>query len=85
MMEFNRSGEFAQAQQKLLHAAAAQRRELGGAVEKLAKAVGMPIRTEMTDVYRRLHELNREVHSQRREIRAAQREPKPVAASKRKA
>jgi hypothetical protein len=85
MMEFNRSGEFARAQQKLLHAAAAQRREFGGAVEKLAKAVDMPTRTEMTDVYRRLHELNREVHSLRKEIRAAQREPKPEAASKRKA
>jgi hypothetical protein len=85
MMEFNRSGEFARAQQMLLHAASAQRRELGGAVEKLAKALDMPTRTEMTDVYRRLHELNREVHSLRRELRGAQREPKPVAASKRKA
>ena len=85
MMEFNRSGEFAKAQQMLLHAAAAQRRELGGAVEKLAKAVDMPTRTEMTDVYRRLHELNREVHLLRREIRAAQREPKPAASSRRKA
>jgi len=85
MMEFNRSNEFARAQQALLHAAAAQRREIGGAVERLAKAVDMPTRTEMTDVYRRLHELNREVHALRREIRALRREPKAAASSKRKA
>jgi hypothetical protein len=84
MMEFNRSGEFAKAQQMLLHAAAAQRRELGGAVERLAKAVDMPTRTEMTDVYRRLHELNREVYALRRELRAARRERKPAGPSRRK-
>jgi Poly(R)-hydroxyalkanoic acid synthase subunit (PHA_synth_III_E) len=85
MMEFNRSGEFARAQRMLLHAAAAQRRELGGAVEKLAKAVDMPTRTEMTDVYRRLHELTREVYALRRELRELRRGAKPAAASKRKA
>jgi hypothetical protein len=70
----------------LLHAAAAQRREIGGAVEKLAKAVDMPTRTEMTEVYRRLHELNREVHSLRSEIRAMRREEsKRAPASRRKA
>lgn len=80
LMEFNRSGEFARAQQLLLRAAADHRRELGGAFEKLSKAVDMPTRTEMTDVYRRLHDLTREVHSLRREIRAM---PKAAASSKR--
>jgi Poly(R)-hydroxyalkanoic acid synthase subunit (PHA_synth_III_E) len=84
LMEFNRSDEFARAQKWLLHAAAEQRRELGGAVEKLTKAVDMPTRTEMTDVYRRLHDLTREVHALRRELGALRREPK-AAASKRTA
>jgi hypothetical protein len=69
LMEFNRSGEFAKAQQLLLHTAAQQRRELGGTFERFAKAVDMPTRTEMTDVYQRLHDLTREVHSLRQEIR----------------
>ena len=77
LMEFNRSGEFARAQQWLLHAASEQRRELGGAVEKLAKLVDMPTRTEMTDVYRRLHDLNREVHALRKEVRELRRKPEP--------
>ena len=77
LMEFNRSGEFAKAQQWLLHAASEQRRELGGAVEKLAKLVDMPTRTEMTDVYRRLHDLTREVHALRKELRELRRKPRP--------
>jgi hypothetical protein len=81
LMEFNRSGEFAKAQQWLLHAASEHRRELGGAVEKLAKLVDMPTRTEMTDVYRRLHDLSREVHTLRKELRELRRKPeaKPEA------
>ena len=80
LMEFNRSGEFARAQQWLLRATAAQRRELGGAAEKLAKLVDMPTRTEMTDIYRRLHDLTREVHALRKEIRELRRKPEPSAA-----
>jgi hypothetical protein len=83
LMEFNRSGEFARAQQWLLHAAAEQRRELSGAVEKFARVLDMPTRTEMTDVYRRLHEITREVHSLRRDMRALRRELKTAAPSKR--
>ena len=75
LMEFNRSGEFARAQQGLLQAAAQQRRELGSAVEKLANMAGMPTRTEMTEVYRRLHSLNREIHALRKEVRALRRKP----------
>jgi hypothetical protein len=84
LMEFNRSGEFARAQQWLLHAVSEQRRELGGAVEKLAKLVDMPTRTEMTDVYRRLHDLTREVHAQRKEIRELRRKSGTPAVAERK-
>ena len=77
-MEFNRSDEFARAQQWLLLAVSEQRRELGGAVEKLAKLVDMPTRTEMTDVYRRLHDLTREVHAQRKEIRGVASQVQPA-------
>ncbi len=79
LMEFNRSGEFGRAQQWLLRAASEHRRELGGAVERLAKLVDMPTRTEMTDVYRRLHDLNREVHALRKEVRELRRRPEPAA------
>ncbi len=85
LMEFNRSGEFARAQQRLLHAAAEQRRELGGAVEKIAKAVDLPTRSEMTDLYRRLHDLTREVHALRQEVRALRAAPKPAARARRHA
>ena len=80
LMEFNRSGEFARAQRSLLHAAADQRRQLSGAVEKVAKAVDIPTRTEMTDVYRRLHDLTREVFLLRQEVRAMRRPSEPAAA-----
>jgi hypothetical protein len=83
LMEFNRSGEFAQAQQQLLHAAAQHRRELSGAFERVAKAVNMPTRAEMTDVYRRLHDLTREVHALRQEIRSI-RAPKAAGNPKQK-
>jgi hypothetical protein len=69
LMEFNRSGEFAKAQQRLLHAAVRHRQELRGAFEKAAKAVDLPTRTEINDVYLRLHDLTREVHALRRELR----------------
>ena len=78
LMEFNRSGEFARAQQRLLHAAAQQRRELGGTVEKFARAVDLPTRSEMTDLYRRLHDLTREVHALRQEVRTLRAAPKPA-------
>jgi hypothetical protein len=85
LMEFNRSGEFARAEQWLLRAASAQRRELSGAVEKLAKLVDLPSRTELTDVYRRLHDLTREVHALRKEVRELRGKPEPPAVAKRKA
>lgn len=69
LMEFNRSAEFAAVQQRFLHAAMRQRQEVRRTAEAAAQAVDLPTRTEITDVYRRLHELLREVHALRRELR----------------
>ena len=82
LMEFNRSGEFARAQQRLLHAAALQRQQLGGTVERIAKAVDLPTRSEMTDLYRRLHDLTREVYALRQEIRTLRASPKAASRAK---
>ena len=73
LMEFNRSAGFAKVQQRFLHAAMRQRREVRKTVEGAAKAVDLPTRTELNDVYQRLHDLTREVHGLRREIRALRR------------
>jgi polyhydroxyalkanoate synthase subunit PhaE len=70
LMEFNRSAGFAKVQQRFLHAAMRQRREVRKTVESAAKAVDLPTRTEINDVYQRLHDLTREVHGLRREVRA---------------
>jgi hypothetical protein len=70
LMEFNRSADFAKVQQRFLHAAMRQRREVRKTAERAAKAVDLPTRTEMTDVYQRLHDLTREVYGLRREVRA---------------
>ena len=70
LMEFNRSADFAKVQQRFLHAAMRQRRAVRTTFERAAKAVDLPTRTEMTDVYQRLHDLTREVHGLRREVRA---------------
>jgi len=70
MMEFNRSGDFARIQQRLLRASAQYRLELRKAGERSARVFDMPTRTEMTDVYQRMHEMQRELHKLRREVRA---------------
>jgi hypothetical protein len=80
LMEFNRSSDFAKVQQRFLHAAMRQRREVRKTFERAAKAVDLPTRTEMNDVYQRLHDLVREVHSLRREVRAL-REAQPAKAA----
>lgn len=69
LMEFNRSAEFGALQQRFLHAVAAQRLEVRKLAERAAEAVDMPTRTELDDVYRRLHDLTREVHALRGEVR----------------
>ncbi|MBV9432972.1 MAG: hypothetical protein JO137_14220 [Hyphomicrobiales bacterium] len=61
LMEFNRSSEFAQLQQRYLRAAIHQRSETRRYFAQLAKAVDGPTRPELDDIYRRLHELRREV------------------------
>lgn len=73
LMEFNRSADFAKLQQRFLNAAMRQRLEVRKLAERAAQAVDMPTRTEMDDVYHRLHDLTREVHFLRRELRALRR------------
>ncbi len=51
LMEFNRSEDFAKVQQRFLHAAMRQRREVQKTAERAAKAVDLPTRTEMNDGY----------------------------------
>lgn len=70
LMEFNRSAEFATLLQRVLRAAMGYRNEARRFGERLANAVDLPTRTEMTDVYQRLHDLQRETHALRRELRA---------------
>ena len=84
LMEFNRSSEFAELQQRFLRAAMRQRLETRKVVERAAKAVDMPSRAEIDDVYRRLHDLLREVHGLRREIRKLRQAAAPAGAEPRK-
>jgi Poly(R)-hydroxyalkanoic acid synthase subunit (PHA_synth_III_E) len=79
LMEFNRSTEFAGLQQRLLRAAMGQRQEARKFGERIAQTVDLPTRTELDDVYRRLHDLLREVHNLRRELRALKRGAAPRA------
>jgi hypothetical protein len=68
LMEFNRSSDFAELQQRYLRAGIRQKLETRRYVEQVAKAVDGPTRRELDDIYRRLHELRREVVSLRRRI-----------------
>jgi hypothetical protein len=70
LMEFTRSGEFGDIQQRLLRAAANYRLQLRAIGERSARAFDMPTRSEMTDLYQRLHDMRKEVHQLRREVRA---------------
>jgi hypothetical protein len=84
LMEFNRSSEFGDLQRRFVRAAMRQRLAVRKQVERVAEAVDLPTRTELDDVYRRLHDLLREVHALRHELRAARRkEPKPPRSSAR--
>ncbi len=70
LMEFNRSEEFASVQQRFLRAAMQQRQEVGKLSDRFAQTIDLPTRTEVNDIYHRLHDLLREVHGLRREVRA---------------
>ena len=61
LMEFNRSSEYADLQQRYLRAGIRQRLETRRYFEMLAKMADSPTRAEMDDVYRRLHEIRRDV------------------------
>jgi len=79
LMEFNRSGEFAQMQRQLVRAAAQCRLALRKIGEQSASAFDMPTRQEMTDVYRRMHDMRREMHTLRQEVRALRARSSPAA------
>ncbi len=81
LMEFNRSEKFAAAQQRFLRAAMRQRQEVRKLTESVAKAIDLPTRGEINDVYARLHDLLREVHGLRHELRALKRGTKEQKAS----
>ena len=71
LMEFNRSSEFAELQQRYLRAAIRQRLETRRYFEQLAKAVDGPTRPELDDIYHRLHELRRELVALRQKVDGA--------------
>lgn len=73
LMEFNRSGEFARLQQQLLRALTQSRLELRKLGEKSSQFLDMPTRSEMTDVYRRMHGMQRELQDLRQQVRALRR------------
>ena len=70
LMEFTRSGEFGDIQQRLLRAAAHYRLQLRAIGERSAHVFDMPTRSEMTDLYQRVHDMRKEIHQLRREVRA---------------
>jgi hypothetical protein len=70
LMEFNRSSEFADLQQRYLRAAIRQRMETRRYFEQLAKAVDGPTRPELDDIYRRLHDLRRDLAALRQRMDA---------------
>ncbi len=72
-MEFNRSGDFADLQQRLLRALTQYRLELRKLGERTSELLDMPSRREMTDIYGRLHGMQRELIALRRELRGLRR------------
>jgi Poly(R)-hydroxyalkanoic acid synthase subunit (PHA_synth_III_E) len=82
LMEFNRSGDFARLQQRLLRALTEYRLELRKLGEKSSQLLDMPTRSEMTEVYRRMHAMQRELQELRRQVRAQQRHDTPAGSSK---
>jgi len=76
LMEFNRSSGFSDLQKRYLHGGVKQKKQIKDYFERLAKAVDNPTRSEMDDIYRRLHELHREVVYLRRKIDSGDAGPK---------
>jgi len=79
LMEFSRSGDFARLQQNLLRALTKSRLELRKLGEKSSQLLDMPTRSEMTDVYRRMHGMQRELQDLRHQVRALRRASEPTA------
>jgi hypothetical protein len=84
LMEFNRSGEFAKIQQRLLRASAQCRLELRKTGERGARFFDMPTRTEMTDIYRRMHDMQRQIQGLRREVQTLRQDADSRRASPRR-
>jgi len=74
LMEFNRSGDFAHLQQRLLRALTQYRLDLRQFGEKSSQLFDMPTRSEMTEVYRRMHAMQRELQELRQQLRALRRQ-----------
>ena len=74
LMEFNRSSDFARLQQRLLRALTEYRLELRKLGEKSSQLLDMPTRSEMTEVYRRMHAMQRELQELRQQLRALRRQ-----------
>jgi hypothetical protein len=82
LMEFNRSGDFARLQQRLLRALTGYRLELRQFGEKSSQLLDMPTRSEMTEVYRRMHSMQRELQELRQQVRTLRRHVTVAAPSK---
>jgi len=74
LMEFNRSADFAGLQRRLLRALSMYRLELRQLGEKSSQLFDMPTRSEMTEVYRRMHAMQRELQELRQQLRALRRQ-----------
>jgi Poly(R)-hydroxyalkanoic acid synthase subunit (PHA_synth_III_E) len=78
LMDFNRSGDFAHLQQRLLRALTQYRLDLRKLGEKSSQLLDMPTRSEMTEVYRRMHAMQRELQELRQQLRLLRRETKAI-------
>jgi hypothetical protein len=73
-MEFNRSADFAHLQRRLLRALTLYRLDMRKLGEQSSQLLDMPTRSEMTEVYRRLHGMQRELKDLRQQLRALRRQ-----------
>src|SRR5262245_7248667 len=81
-MEFNRSADFARLQQRLLRALTEYRLDMRKLGEKSSQLLDMPTRSEMTEVYRRMHGMQRELKDLRQQLRALRRQVEATSTSK---
>jgi hypothetical protein len=82
LMEFNRSADFARLQQRLLRALTEYRLDMRKLGEKSSQLLDMPTRSEMTEVYRRMHGMQRELKDLRQQLRALRRQAEATNTNK---